>query len=717
MKSLTFASLVLLVAGCALFDRSPRPLRIDAQPGESLEALRDRVRAIPVDARAHGVEVVLADGEYFLPSGIEFSAADGGPSNSAAVVWRAATPGGVRIVGSVRVPAASFSKLSDPALLARIPEEGRGKVYVADVSPFCQAEIPPMPKAFGGTPAPPMIFMRGDFGTLAKWPNGDAWTGFTQRVDRGKQLSERPYPGNWRNGAFVYSDPRARRWNFKEGVWLNGYWTHDWFNYSIKAGSYGTENGTNDVIRLDGDMAFGVMAGTWGRKDRRFRAFNLLDELDEPGEYFLDRAGRKLYAIPRGGAMTDEEDVRMAFSQKPLVRGAGVSHLCFSGIVFAYNYGDLASFSNARGVAFRDCRFLSTATKGIGLNGSGNTVSGCEVFNCGTVGIQLSGGDRAKLVRSDTVVEGCRIHRFGVFMRTYAPGVSVQGCGMTLRDNEIWDAPHSAVIYGGNEHLFELNDVHHVLMETGDAGAFYTGRDWTTMGTVLRWNFVHELGAQGKDANTMGFYFDDCDCGDAVYGNVFWKVARGIMIGGGREHPVKNNIFAQCQVGLSIDNRGMTWKVWNTPHNGWNLEAKAEKLKYREEPWCSRYPLLAKIMQDSPREPLYNPVEDNIFLDCSEKLLALSGKTMDPVLPKLRFSGNVVFLSPRLKKGAAPDARATGAFDVRPAGEDPGFADAGNGDFRLKPDALAARLVPALRDLPLDRMCRRRRTRNADDTP
>ena len=42
--------------------------------------------------------------------------------------------------------------------------------------------------------------------------------------------------------------------------------------------------------------------------------------------------------------------------------------------------------------------------------------------------------------------------------------------------------------------LLESNDIHHVLLETGDAGAFYTGRDWTTQGNVLRGNFVHDIG-------------------------------------------------------------------------------------------------------------------------------------------------------------------------------------------------------------------------------
>ena len=116
--------------------------------------------------------------------------------------------------------------------------------------------------------------------------------------------------------------------------------------------------------------------------------------------------------------------------------------------------------------------------------------------------------------------------------------------------------------------------------------------------------------------NVMGVYFDDCDCGDEVYGNVFLNVPRGIMIGGGRDHPVQNNVFINCNLGLSIDCRGIRWKHWNVPGKGWHLEGKARQFDYTKGLWSERYPRLANIMNDHPREPLFNPVEGNKFIDC-----------------------------------------------------------------------------------------------------
>ena len=325
--------------------------------------------------------------------------------------------------------------------------------------------------------------------------------------------------------------------------------------------------------------------------------------------------------------------VRVAFSDKPLLRGAGVANLRFEGIAFACNHGPFVSFDSPRGISFRDCSFTGTASDAIVLKGDtrDTTVTDCEIAHCGAGGIRLSGGDRRSLTPSGSVIEHCRIHDFGIFRRTYAGGVRLEGCGHVLRRCEIWDAPHTAVFWEGNDMLLESNDVHHVLLETGDAGAFYTGRDWTTQGNVLRGNFVHDIGggttaAEGADAavsgtNAMGFYFDDCDCGDEVTDNRFRNVPRAIMVGGGRDHPIRGNVFENCRLAISIDCRGITWgDKWKTPEGENLLEKKARAIGYDGGVWAARYPRLARILDDHPREPLYNPIEGNTFINCGNVL-------------------------------------------------------------------------------------------------
>jgi len=628
-------ALALALASCAALTLAETasvradPYRIEVKPGESLAEVRDRVRALPEGERKKGVEIVLLPGDHVLADTLLLDANDGGLSAESPVKWCGQK--GTRIIGGIRIDASRFRPVDDQEVLRKIPEEARGKVVVADVSADIPGELPKFPDSFSGDFPPPIVFANHAFATSARWPN-EGHVSFTQRIDKGSL--DPSHHNLYLRGAFKFDDQRASRWDFASGVWLNGYWTHDWDNASVRAERWGDEGGTNGVMRLAGGVPYGVMSGTWGLKERRFYAFNMIEELDAPGEWWIDRKRKLAYIVPPNGTLSDSDEIVISLVRRPLVKSSGVlSHIAFENIAFEYSAGD-GLVLNGSDIHVRNCSVSCCGGSGVVVHGDGNSVSGCEISQMGQCGVRVNGGDRKSLMPAGSAIDDNDIHAFGIVRRTYAPGISVDGCGIAVRRNKMYDAPHSAVIYGGNEHLFESNEVHHVLMETGDAGAFYTGRDWTTEGNVLRYNFVHDLGpgtskGSGSDAavsgeNTMGFYFDDCDCGDAVYGNTFHNIARGIMIGGGREHPVYGNVFSRCNIGLSIDCRGMTWKQWNTPGGGWNLEEKAQQLDYTNGVWAARYPLLAKIMQDHPREPLYNPVTGNVFVACRE-LLRLDG--------------------------------------------------------------------------------------------
>ena len=658
------------------------------------------------------VEVVFRAGEHFVGPGVLLGAADSGTAE-APVTWRG--EGKAVLTGGVRVPASLFRKVEDPAVRARLPEEARDKVLVADVSslPGVPGKIDDLAPTFLGIYSAPVLFVNGTFATLARWPN-EGFASFTEQVA----------PGVKEPGAFRWPNPRAKRWNFAEGVWLNGYWTHDWDCRSVKAARFGEENGTNDVMRLAAPMTYGVALGTWGRKDRRFFAFNLLDEVDAPGEWWLDRANRRLYLCPPNGTLAASDSVVLAFQIAPILTVKGGRHIRLKNLAFAANFGD-GLWLEGDDLQLTDSSVSCVGHSGVVLKGNRILMRGVEVSNIGGQGCVVTGGDRKTLVKSGNLIEDCHVHDWGVFMRTYAPAFNVGGCGVTLRRNRMHDAPHSAVLYGGNEHLFEYNEVYRVLMETGDAGAYYTGRDWTTQGNVLRYNYTHDLGNEGAHASTMGFYFDDCDCGDAVYGNVFHNVARGIMVGGGRDHPIYGNVFSNCKIGLSIDCRGMTWKHWNSVKEGgesWLLEDKAKKFDYTNGVWAARYPRLANIMNDHPREPLYNPVTSNVFIDCSQEVLALDGEASKCLERMAPIKDNVVVntLGTNEVKTARVDARIADGFRIvngskaRPF--DVGFADPAHGDFTFKRDAWILRQIPELRAF-LDWFPRLRERTRAKDRP
>lgn len=224
-------AVAMMATGVSVCGAGEPVRRVDVRIGESLLDVQKRVRLMLKENPSPCIDVVLESGEYCLSDGIEFTSEDGGVSESGMVTWRAEKPGKVKIVGGTSVPASQFQVLSNPALLSRLRPEAHGKVLVADVSQLLPCKLPDLPSGFVVPPSP-IVFVDGSIGTLARWPN-KGYALFSEAVEKGTK------DGNmYAGGAFVFNDPRPGSWNFDHGIWLNGYWTHDWDNYSVKAAGW-----------------------------------------------------------------------------------------------------------------------------------------------------------------------------------------------------------------------------------------------------------------------------------------------------------------------------------------------------------------------------------------------------------------------------------------------------------------------------------------------
>ena len=135
--------------------------------------------------------------------------------------------------------------------------------------------------------------------TPARWPNEgyapmDKTMPLQERIiDAGDTWNDTGKDG--RAGSFHVDFDRLHYWTNAEDLWLDGVVANDWSWQSHKIASIDAEK---KIITLRYPAPYGI------KMTPRFFIENLLEEIDQPGEYFIDRATGYLYLYPPN-SMTD----------------------------------------------------------------------------------------------------------------------------------------------------------------------------------------------------------------------------------------------------------------------------------------------------------------------------------------------------------------------------------------------------------------------------
>ena len=559
----------------------------------------------------------LAEGEHHVPNGVAVNSTNNGTPDAPLVI-RSESPHKARITGARRVT--RFQPIPAEDAKSLISEEARKNVLVADLKAQGFPALAKMPDRFRAPGCEEVIF--GDQPMQsARWPN-DGFTAFTEVIDAGASA-----PVHWvtrevyRPGSFRFPSDRAKLWDFSRGVYLHGFWCYDWSDEALKAATYDPETGE---LRFAVKHGYGI-GNPWHKKSKRkFYALHVFEELDRPGEYYLDRQANKLYFWPPSDVA--KTPVRVSLCRKALFRASKVSNLVLRDLVFenGCNWGvRLSGCTNAR---IENCVVRNMGSGGIAsYGGTNNHVIRCEVTRTGSRAVTVSAGDRKTLTNGHCSVVGNHLHHVGRYDWQGGRGVSIGGCGNRVAHNLIHHCPTGGVSYGGNEHVLELNEVHHVCLLYSDVGVFYTGRDWASRGNIVRWNYIHSNANNSQGGGSQAIYLDDCDSGDTVVGNiVFGGVGRGVLLGGGRDNTIEGNVFIHLPKGIHVDARGPRGITLDKP-GSWNLKAKCEKLGYLSPLWKARYPKLASVLDEDPLLPMGNVMRHNIFISCKRPFALAKG--------------------------------------------------------------------------------------------
>jgi len=528
-------------------------------PFASLERARDAVRDSKAKEpqRKAGFTIWLAGGDYPRTNALELAAADSG-SPEGRVSWRAIPGQTVRLIGGKKLE--GFRPVADAEVLGRLRENARGHVLAMDLGQAGISNFGEMKSRGFGRPLVPShceLFYDGKPMTLARWPNEGKWEEITGSPEDKAQLDEHGGKIGKLEDGFFYKGDRPKDWKDTAELWVHGYWSWDWANSYERVASVDLEKHWVKTVAPFGLYGF--------RKGQRFYFLNVLEELDQPGEWYLDRKSGTLYFWPPDEQLKSSKppEICLSLCAEPLVKLKQASYVSLERLTLEATRASGVVIEGGVSNLIAGCAILNIGNYGVRIEGgNGHGVLSCDIADTGDGGVSLDGGNRQDLTPGGHFVENCHFQRQGRWSKCYVPAVLIGGVGQRASHNLIHDHPHCAILFTGNDHLLEYNEIHHIALETGDVGAIYTGRDYTYRGNRIRYNYIHHTGGVGM--GSMGVYMDDCVSGTEIFGNIFYKVQRAAFLGGGRDHQVVNNIFVECNHAVELDGRGLDKSpVWH----------------------------------------------------------------------------------------------------------------------------------------------------------
>jgi hypothetical protein len=481
---------VFFACVCAAQPYFISPAGNDANPGTLAKPFATLQRAQQAARQQRG-DVFLRGGTYYLPATLVFTAQDSG-TQAAPLVFQNYRGEKAVVSGGVRLKDLDWQPYTNGIFQAKVP---------ADL----QTEE---------------IFVNGERQILARYPNFDPkaqyFNGFTSGADIKR---------------------RARRWADPTGGYLHAMHPALWGDFTW---------------RITGKAANGDLTKTGGWQNNRGGGINeriqfvenIFEELDAPGEWFLDSKTHTLYFYPPAG-LDLKNAVVEATRLRTLVEFRGdeehpVKWITLRGLVFrqaartvmdtrepllrsdwAIYRGGAIFFNGAEDCALENSFIDQVGGNAIFVNNYNRrvTIRGTQIARAGASGIcfvgdpqaarsplfnyyqvhQLAEIDRTPGPRSDNypadcLVDDCLIHLTGRVEKQTA-GVEIDlAQGITVRHCSIYDMPRAGINIGDGcwgGHLIEFCDVFDTVKETGDHGSFNSwGRDrfWRPdIGEVNAW--------------------------------------------------------------------------------------------------------------------------------------------------------------------------------------------------------------------------------------
>jgi len=408
------------------------------------------------------------------------------------------------------------------------------------------------------------LSLNGEVQKLAGWPNGE-YTGLIKPTDS-NEYGKRTKSGIANGCSFQVNYDRPSQWSKPEQTWLSGTIGPNYeFDYY-------------PVSRFDSEekrvyLSRGALEKYYTEPYYRFE--NVPEELDEPGEYYIDRQSGMLYFYPPEDAPKDSVlTITMSTptldvsgkAPNSMFRIENSKNIVFENLIFKGGRGSAITGKNNSNIQFINCEINSFGENGIRFDASTDIkISDCKIHDVGQDGILfVSCGNYKTLSPSNIVVSNNDIYNFARLERSYKTGIDFgyRCVGATAANNHIHNGPHAGMIFYGVNNDIYGNEFDNLVTEFSDMDALYCNNSnypWER-GNKIHNNYFHDIGKSSMNGrhqiNVRAIRTDNRGCGLNIYENLFYNIGDGgngngnngigAITAEGTRNRIFNNLFVDC---------------------------------------------------------------------------------------------------------------------------------------------------------------------------
>lgn len=547
------------------------------------------------------------------------------------------------------------------------------------------------------------LSLNGEVQKLAGWPNGE-YTGLIKPTDS-NEYGKRTKSGIANGCSFKVNYDRPSQWSKPEQAWLSGTIGPNYeFDYY-------------PVSRFDSEekrvyLSRGALEKYYTEPYYRFE--NVPEELDEPGEYYIDRQSGMLYFYPPEDAPKDSVlTITMSTPTLDVSRKAPNSmfrienskNIVFENLIFKGGRGSAITGKNNSNIKFINCEINSFGENGIRFDASTDiTISDCKIHDVGQDGILfVSCGNYQTLSPSNIVVSNNDIYNFARLERSYKTGIDFgyRCVGATAANNHIHNGPHAGMIFYGVNNDIYGNEFDNLVTEFSDMDALYCNNSnypWER-GNKIHNNYFHDIGKSSMNGrhqiNVRAIRTDNRGCGLNIYENLFYNIGDGgngngnngigAITAEGTRNRIFNNLFVDCNEAYfntlqykEIETADDGTLYPDTIINSSGVEvantingAKVADLKKRMENYLpvygKQFPELYNYFYEHPNMSKTNEFKNNMIINIA--------------IPLSNFNGT------QNEEGFRGSQMLTAASGNYVSTSDPGFVSYDNGNLELSSSA------------------------------